>query len=319
MSLKNKIEAMVRASAGEIPNHKIYSALKEMGYKCSKRTVRRYANPLKAQLKDHVLSGLPKILLFDVETAPMEVFVWSLRQHGWISPENVQKDWSILTWSAKWLFDSEIMSAKVHPMDAFLREDRSVIEPIWNLFDKADIIIAHNGARFDVRKLNARFAIYNLDPPMPYRVIDTLRVTKRQFELSSYKLDYVNKLFGLTQKGHPGYQTWKDCVCGNQLIAGPALDKLEEYCKRDVRILEDLYLQLRPWIKSHPNVALFIDTDQTICTNCGSEDLDWHGKYYTPAGRYKAFRCDNCGAIGRSRYSDLTPAERKKLNLSVAR
>jgi hypothetical protein len=244
----------------------------------------------------------------------MEVYVWQLKTYGWINPEMIIKDWSILTWSAKWLFDSHMHHAVVQGQEAIDRKDGSLLQPLWDLLNEANIVIAHNGAQFDVKKMNARFALNGYSPPMPYRVIDTLRVTKRTFNFSAYKLDYINKLFGLEQKGHPGMQCWKDCVAGSE----SALEKMSKYCDNDVRILEDLYLQIRPWIKSHPNVALFIDTDKTICTNCGSSELEWKGKYYTPAGRYKAFRCRACGAIGRSRFSDLTPEQRELLNISVA-
>ena len=86
----------------------------------------------------------------------------------------------------------------------------------------------------------------------------------------------------------------------------------------DVVVTEELYLTLRPWMKGHPNYALFIDTDSTICTNCGSSNLSWGGFYYTPAGKYKAFRCNSCGAVGRSRFSDLTKEAKRKLLLSIA-
>lgn len=312
-SLKKTIEDLVRYS--DKKNADIHKFLREsLGIRCSKRTVRRYANPIRAQLSGGTSPVLPKILLFDIETAPLEVYAWQLKTYGWINPEMIIKDWSILCWSAKWLFDSHIHSGTVTPREAVNRQDGSVLQHLWSLLDEANIVIAHNGAQFDVKKMNARFALNRYSPPMPYRVIDTLRVSKRQFNFSTFKLDYVNKLFGLGQKGHPGMQCWKDCVTGSQT----ALNTLSEYCNNDVRILEELYLELRPWIKSHPNVALFMDTDQTVCTNCGSSNLEWKGKYYTPAGRYKAFRCRSCGGIGRSRFSDLTPEQRELLNISVA-
>ena len=79
----------------------------------------------------------------------------------------------------------------------------------------------------------------------------------------------------------------------------------------DVFILEELYVQIRPWIKGHPNMGLYLDgINVEKCGTCGSTDLDWRGKYYTPAGRYRAFRCRSCSATGRSRISDLTKEER---------
>lgn len=289
---------------------------------CSKRTVRRHAGPFSKRLKEYF--GIEeadlqhqgvRILLLDIETAPMEVFVWRLRQSGWISPENVIKDWSMLCWCAKWLFDSKVMGSRVTAPDAEKRNDSLIVQPIWDLLNQADIVVAHNGANFDVRSLNARFAINGLNPPLPYRVVDTLRVVKKQFNFSSYKLDYVNHLFGLQEKTHPGYEVWKRSVKGDD----SALKEMFNYCQNDVRILEDLYVQIRPWIKGHPNIGLYIDTEGAqACTNCGNTDLKWGGKYYTPAGRFLSFRCNSCGAVGRSRFSDLTAEERERICLSPA-
>ena len=243
-----------------------------------------------------------RILLFDIETAPMEVYTWTLMDVGYINPNMVVKDWSILSWSAKWLFEPDVMHRRVSGEDALNRRDKDVVGELWTLLDEANIVIAHNGARFDVRKINARFALNGLTPPLPYRVIDTLRVARQQFALSSYKLDYINDLFGLKQKSHPGFDVWKRCVHGDE----EALRVMDEYCQRDTAILEELYLQIRPWIKGHPNVGLYIDTDKSTCTNCGNTDLKWGGYYYTPAGKYRAFRCQKCGAIGRYKSSEAT-------------
>jgi DNA polymerase elongation subunit (family B) len=284
---------------------------------CSKRTVRRHAGPYAERLQkffgispEELKQQGAKILLFDIETSPMEVFVWQLRQNGWINPESIIKDWSILCWSAKWLFDDVTMSGTVSADEAHERSDASCVDELWTLLDEADIVIAHNGASFDVRKMNARFALNGLNPPMPYRVIDTLRVAKRNFQFSSYKLDYVNKLFGLEQKSHPGWGVWTTAVSGTD-AAHKALVDMTRYCERDVMILEELYLEIRAWIKGHPNMGLYVDTDGEKCTNCGSTDLDWRGYYYTPAGRFRAFRC-SCGTVGRSSKSDLSPEERKE-------
>ena len=292
---------------------------------CSKRTVRRHAGPYAERLQkffgitpEDVKQEGAKILLFDIETAPLEVFVWQLKQHGWISPESIIKDWSILTWSAKWLFNDQMYSARVAPEEAHQRKDESIIHGLWNLLDEAHIVIAHNGARFDVRRMNARFALNGLNPPLPYRVIDTLRVTRRQFDFASYKLDYVNGLFGLDQKDHPGYGVWKDAVNYDPEVSDAALNQMTEYCDNDVRILEELYVQIRPWIKGHPNMGLYINTDGMACTNCGNTHLDWRGKYFTPAGRFLAFRCHTCGAVGRSRTTDIDKEERKKICVGVA-
>ena len=46
-----------------------------------------------------------------------------------------------------------------------------------------------------------------------------------------------------------------------------------KYNKRDVTLLEEVYLRIRPWIKGHPNCANYIDSKVPICSNCGSKNL----------------------------------------------
>lgn len=310
----------------DMDNRQIRQYLRERGYKVSGRTVRRYAGRWSDRIKERlglrdesevevpeVEQDLPKILVFDIETAPMEAYIWRLWKQT-VSERQIIKDWSVLCWSAKWLFDPKIHSAVVTPQDAIDREDARILEPMWDLLDQADIVIAHNGDKFDIKKLNFRFIKAGMIPPMPYRSIDTLKVCRRVFGSSSFKLDYINSQLGLNMKDDAPFSLWKRCAEGNK----DALAAMLAYNQNDVLILEDLYVKVRPWIKSHPNVGLFIDTDKEVCTNCGASNLEWRGRYYTPAGRYKAFRCASCNAVGRSRYSDLTKEDRKRLHLSIA-
>lgn len=275
---------------------------------CSTRLVRKVRQDMRVD------TGAPNILLFDVESAPMEVYVWQLSKNDWIHPQNVIKEWSILSWSAKWLFDSEIMGGVVSTEEAENRSDASIINSIWDLMDEADMVIAHNAAAFDVRKLNLRFLANELPPPKPYQVVDTLKVSRRYFAASSHKLDYLAELLNISGKGEHNWDMWKRAVTGDE----QALADMLEYNQQDVLALEELYVKLRPWIKSHPNMGLYMDTDKTVCPNCGSASLDWNGHYYTAAGKFRAFRCE-CGAIGRSRHSAISKEKKDALVVPVAR
>jgi hypothetical protein len=116
-------------------------------------------------------------------------------------------------------------------------------------------------------------------------------------------------------KSYAPYQLWVDSLAGSD----EALQKMQDYNVNDVIVLEEVYLRLRPWIKSHANIALYGEGEKTICPNCGGEEVEPDGNfYYTPAGRYATYRC-KCGAVSRSRSSDLGKDERKNLIISVAR
>ena len=140
-----------------------------------------------------------KILLFDIETSLMKVFVWGLYKQ-FIPHTNIIEDWYVISWAAKWLYDDEIQSDVLTSKEARNMNDSRVLKSMWKLLNEADIVIAHNGDRFDLRKLNWRFINNEMDPPTPYRSIDTLKIARKEFAAPSYKLDFLTKNFGLNTK-----------------------------------------------------------------------------------------------------------------------
>lgn len=255
-----------------------------------------------------------KVLLFDIETAPLIAYMWSLRQK-YVSPDNIKQPWFVICWSAKWLFNDEIINACVTPEESKNQDDKRIIKKLWDLLDEADIVISHNGDKFDIKKVNGRFAKYGLNLPMPYQSIDTYKSARRRLSLPSLKLDYVAEHFGLEGKSDTDFQLWLDCMAGDQ----EQLDNMQSYCDQDVFVLEDVYLKLRPFITSHPNLGLFIKTEAQACPACASENLEKEGTYSTTANLYDAFRCQDCGSITRSRHSSVSKEEKEKITRSIAR
>lgn len=258
-----------------------------------------------------------KVLILDIETAPIRAYVWGIWNQN-IGLNMIQSDWFCLTWAAKWLFEDKVYSGKCTPKEVLKQDDKRIIKGIWELVNEADIVIAHNGEKFDMPKLNSRFIINDLHPPLPYQNIDTLKHIRRQFGFTSNKLDYVNKLLNLERKTDTGgFELWERCMKGEQ----EALDLMESYNINDVRILEETYLHIRAWIKPHPNMGLFIlDETQSRCPSCGSADLIAEGKAYnTTANVYEQYRCGNCGSTSRKRLSSLTIKQRRHLTLAHAK
>jgi len=239
--------------------------------------------------------GLPKILLFDIETSLMEVYVWGLYKQ-FISHNNIIKDkdgkektWFVISWAAKWLYDENVLSDIVTAREAKKRKDDRVLQSIWELLDEADIVIGHNLDRFDIRKLNARFIDNDIKPPSPYKTIDTLKVARREFAFVSYKQDYLTKHFELQNKLETSFDLWVDCMKGDQ----KSLDLMESYNRHDVIGLEEVYLKIRPYIKNHPNLGVLMDSD--VCPNCGCEDLEeLETFYFTTANKFPVYRCTGC-------------------------
>jgi len=172
-----------------------------------------------------------------------------------------------------------------------------------------------------LERLNSRLSANGfLAPPSTYQTIDTLLESRKVFAHTSHTQDYLTKLFKLPEKLKTEYELWIACASGDQ----EALDRMFEYNKGDIQGLEELYFKIRPWMRKHPNFGLYYDEDHmSRCPKCGTTDIFWgqspNDYYYTPMGRYRTFRCNECGSIGRDRLTDITKEERAVLVSTVAR
>ena len=277
------------------------ASVREIGRKVGvpKSTVADYLQPFRHPPSD------AKILIFDIETAPMEAYVWSLWPK-FIDHGQVIQDWSVLTWSAKWLDNPRIMNASVDPESP--RDDFDVCERLWQLFDEADIVVAHNGDKFDIKRMNSRFFLLGLPEPSSYRSVDTLKIAKRKLALSSNRLDYISKITGGPGKvSHEGFSMWRKCLLGDP----DALQAMQDYNDGDVIELERIYKEIRGWDHLHPNLSLYSGKPMS-CPNCGGE-TEATGKYYTTqTQQYPTYRCTGCGKISRSRSSTSTAKPRRQ-------
>ena len=253
-----------------------------------------------------------RILLFDIETAPMRAYVWKRWKEN-ISLEQTISEWFCIAWSAKWLYSGDVLGDVLTPEEILKEDDSRIMTNLWNLINQADIIVAHNGDKFDIPKINARFALNNLPPYKPVFSVDTLKVAKYRFGFSSNKLDALAGYFGIPHKLDTDFNLWKRCMEGDK----EALGYMLKYNKMDVKILEEVYLKLRPWIKGHPNISNLYHSDKESCGICGNEDLELiEGEYYfTSVNCYPLYRCKHCGAISRGRKSITKPSDIKIVNV----
>lgn len=262
-----------------------------------------------------VRSG-PKVLVIDIETAPVFGAVWGLF-NNFLSLEQIKDDWYIMSYAAKWVGSDEVIyrdQRSVHPMD----NDQEMLQDVWELLDEADIVVAHNGRRFDTKKINARFILNGMTPPSPYRVSDTLETAKRNFAFTSNKLAYLtDKLCDTKKRSHskfPGYVLWQQCLLGNM----EAWDEMELYNKDDVLSLEELYLIMLPWDDKAPNHGNFVDSEEPVCPKCGSVHLELQAKpYRTNVGQYALYLCKGCHGWSRGRKLLNTLDQRRRLRSSV--
>lgn len=260
----------------------------------------------------------PKVLILDIETAPMLGYVWGLWDQN-VALNQVHTDWYILSWSAKWLDDPP---SKVMYMDQRnaknIEDDSKLMKKIWELLDEADVIITQNGKKFDQKKLNARFILNGMQPPSSYKHIDTLVIAKKHFAFTSNKLEYMTdklctKYKKLKHAKFSGFELWKACLAGNK----EAWKEMETYNKYDVLSLEELYHKLSPWDNT-VNFNVYTDDEEHRCS-CGSCEFKKQGYAYTSVAKYQRYKCKSCGKESRGRTNLLSKEKRASLKTGTTR
>lgn len=258
---------------------------------------------------DNPVEGIPmpKILFLDIETSPMKAFVWGMWKQN-ISLDAIEADWFMISWAAKWL-NGKTITRVITPEEALAETDESIIQELWDVLEEADIVVTHNGDKFDLKKINSRFIEHGLGPVSPFKSVDTLKVARKSFGFTSNKLEALARKFGFEGKHDTSFKLWVDCLNGNM----DALVRMSKYNTQDILILEKIYFKLLPWIKNHPNMGLYLLDNRTKCTNCGSSDLTEIKPALSSIGIYQAYRCKKCGTISKDRKSLLSREENKHI------
>lgn len=257
--------------------------------------------------------GRPNILFIDIETAPDVVWTWGVYQANAIA---VKEHWYVLSFAAKWRGEKGPILVK--GLDDYPgykggnSTEQQLLQDIHDLFNKADIVVAHNGVDFDVRKLNARFIHHGMTPPSPYKVVDTKRDLTKVARFSSNRLNWLSKQLGTGEKTmeHHDWKLWEGCMNGDP----KSWRAMKVYNRHDVVLLQELYEILAPWIEQ-PNAGVW--SDRPTCPNpaCASKNLIKRGLARAKTRIYQRYQCNDCGAWARDAKSlagtAITPMSRR--------
>lgn len=248
-----------------------------------------------------------KVLLWDIETSPNVCTSWALHKQ-FLSYDNVLRERQIICVGYKFLGDrrTTVISLREYTEEEMLRVVHSVLS-------EADILVHHNGDRFDLPMFNSRAISYELSPLPSKPMVDTLKVARKHFKFNSNKLDYLGQFLGVGTKYTTRKGLWKEILTGvmHSEVYGEALDRatksalreMEQYNAQDVTLLESVYLALRPYDTRHPNLGLHSKHEHS-CPNCGSTHVHSKGYRVTRTGRYARYQCQDCGAWSAGGKSD---------------
>jgi uncharacterized protein YprB with RNaseH-like and TPR domain len=224
----------------------------------------------------------------------------------------VERDPYIMCFAYKWADEDETHVVSQPDFKAFYKkhphDDYQVVSALRELMDEADIVVAHNGNKFDNRVATERFLFHGLTPPSPYKSVDTLLIARRYFKNNYNTLDALCTKLGIGCKSEVRHSdVWHDCVQGDM----DAWNLMVEYNKNDILMLEGLYHKLRPFISNHPNLANFGQPD--VCPKCGSAKMQYRGIQRSNVAVYRRVHCQDCGAWSRERIAQRAGIERPNM------
>jgi hypothetical protein len=233
----------------------------------------------------------PRVLVYDIETSYLEGPAWRPYDTDLLW---VNQDWHMLSFSYKWLGDKKTHVLSLPDFPGYSKDPRDdflLVTALWKLFNEADIVIAHNGNKFDQRKARARMIIHDLDPHPDLHQIDTLKEARRLFAFTSNKLDDLGEYLGVGRKLDTGGKfLWKSCIEGDM----KAWKKMCRYNKQDVILLEKVFIKLRPWIKM-PAMSSY--GDPGACPRCLAKGTLIKRGLTPPTrsgGRRQRYKCSEC-------------------------
>jgi hypothetical protein len=225
-----------------------------------------------------------KVLLLDIETKPASAYVWRAYGEQNIGVEQLIDSGGIICVGAKWLGEREcfLFSEWEHGQLGMLTE-------IHAMMSFADAVVTYNGDKFDLPKLQGEFMLAGLGPTPPCTSIDCIK-SVRKFGFFMNKLAFIGPLLKLGGKiKHEGFSLWTKVMAGDP----GAQKRMAKYCKQDVKLLEKLYLKIRPFIRNHPHMG---KVGANECGACGSHHVHSKGTRRTRAYKIQRLNCQACGS-----------------------
>lgn len=234
-----------------------------------------------------------KVLLYDLECSPNVGYTWDVWE---VNVIKIIEHRQIISIAWKWLGEKEVRVLALCDFPGYKEDPKNnkpLILAIHRLIGQADLSIAHNGDEFDRKRVNTDVIKHKLLPLPPHKSVDTLKVARTYFDFNFNSLGELGEFLELGKKvKHWGFDLWERCMKGDP----KAWLLMKRYNKGDVRLLEKVYLKLRPWITNHVNMNVL--DGKLGCPLCRAASIRMKvSKQYRIVGAAKKtqFVCQDCG------------------------
>lgn len=245
-----------------------------------------------------------KILIYDIETSYNIVKSWRVGYKLNIQPGDILHERAIICISYRWKGEEQVYNLSWDKNQC----DKFMLEQFIEVLNEADLIVAHNGDRFDLKWIKTR-ALYHKLPMLPtYKQFDTLKVAKSKFLFNSNRLDYIAKFLGAKGKIKTEMKLWDDIILHKCPIA---MNTMLEYCDEDVRQLEEVYDLLAGWDNPRLHVGVMQGKTKQTSPITGNVNIEWVKSVTTNRGTIKHIMIDK----DTERYFEMSDSNYKKFLL----
>lgn len=230
----------------------------------------------------------PRVLIFDLETSTLDADFGTLLCVGykWLGEKKVTV-----------LSIDQFGDYKNHPTD-----DSALVEAFLKVYETADLTVAYNGILFDRPYLLAKCLEHNLPIPPSIPMQDPYFTVKSNLRISRKSLQNTAYFLRLSSKKTPVEgRIWKAASTGDM----DSLKYIVKHCHADVKVLEELYLRIRPLMRTHYRMGPI-----NTCRFCGATIHAVRPAIGKTKGQVIHVRCDKC--LG---WDTRTAAEILKLKL----
>lgn len=238
----------------------------------------------------------PKILFYDIETKPLQAWIWRTGEQRILSTQLVNKhnQYDIICLAYSWLDSNKVYSLNWGYKN---QNSKSMIQKFTKICREADIIIGKNNNRFDDKFINTLRLRHGLEgaPDLLEKVDDLEKQIRKYFYLPSFKLDYISEIFGYGGKEKVGFDDWINIVEKNPTKGLQAFKRMIQYNIKDVKDTKKIWKKCSKYFK--PKFNLSVHMQKEVCTHCGSTDIKRNGTTQIGLTKYQNYYCNNHGGF----------------------
>lgn len=126
-------------------------------------------------------------------------------------------------------------------------DDKETVKQVAKILSEHDVLVAHNGTRFDMPFLRSRMLRWGMERMPNLKIVDPCSIAYRHFKLRSNSLAAVADHIGVKERKTPlDMSIWADAFLNG---SRKAMDKIVEHCVADIKVLEGVLRVVTPYIK----------------------------------------------------------------------